>query len=78
MNAERWVDLRDVVGERAMEYGLPLISFDNLVELGKRAVNVYGLDNRAKYITFDMICEHINEFINTPFGKNTLKKLLSN
>lgn len=76
MDTQRWVDLRDVVGERAMEYGLPLISFENLVELGKRAVQVYCLEERAKYITFGMMCEYIQAFISTPFGENTLKKLL--
>lgn len=72
---ELYVRLEDVIGELAHEHGLPIISFDNLVELGKRVVTVYNLDHQAKKITFEVMCTYIRKFIATPFGLKMLREL---
>ncbi len=74
-NSSFYVDLNDVIGPLALEYGLPIISFDNLIELGKRVVIIYNLDSQAKRITFETMCYYIREYVNTPFGLKTLKEL---
>lgn len=73
-----WVDMQDVVGDMAQEHGIPVLQFQDLVTLGKRAVNVYGLHSEAKKISFDEMCEAIKEYISTPFGRNTLKNITNN
>jgi hypothetical protein len=72
------VDMRDVVGDLANEWGIPIMSFDNLVLLGQRVVIVYALDAVAKRITFDVMCHYIAKFIQTPFGGRVLQELLQN
>lgn len=68
--------MEDVIGDMASEYGIPVITFDNLVALGKLAVNVYNLQDKGKKISFDDICVHIKKYIETPFGMKELKRLL--
>lgn len=70
-----YVNFDNVVGHLAAEYGIPFISFDNLVLLGQRAVIVYNLDSQAKRITFDTMCCYISKFISTPFGAKQLYEL---
>jgi len=71
----KWVYLEDVIGPLAEEYGLPYISFDNLVILGKRAMRVYHQEEQGRKITFEMMCKYINDYISTPFGLNSLRRL---
>lgn len=75
---EKYVDLSNVIGELAYDYGIPYISFDSLVILGQRAVKVYGLDSQSKHISFDTMCLYIAKYINTPFGDRILRELLVN
>lgn len=71
----RFVIMEDVIGELAHEHGIPLLSFDNLVELGRKAALVYHLEEKAKKISFDMMCTYIKLYISTPFGLKVLKEL---
>jgi hypothetical protein len=67
--------MENVIGELAHEHGVPLLSFEDLTQLGKQAIAVYGLHHRATKITFAEICCYIIKFISTPFGLNALKNL---
>ncbi len=72
----RYVRFEDVIGHLAMDYGWPLLKFEDLVLLGQRAVKVYGLEGKYKTITFEVMCYYITLYINTPFGKKTLMDLI--
>lgn len=74
----RFVDMTHVIGQLAVDYGVPVMQFDQLVELGKRAVIVYGLQPQAKSIPFADLCAYIIAFINTPFGRKALQEALQN
>ncbi len=73
---DMYVDMRDVIGDLVYEYGIPILSFDNLVALGQRVVIVYKLDHLARRITFDEICYYICEYIRTPFGRKVLEEIV--
>ena len=72
-----YVNMNDVIGDLALEYGIPVIPFEDLVALGKRVVLIYNLDSKAKRITFDTICYYIRLFISTPFGKKALYDIVT-
>jgi len=67
--------MEDIIGHLASEHGIPLISFDDLVGLGRKASKVYHLEDKAKRITFDMMCYYIKQYISTPWGLKELRKL---
>lgn len=69
----RFVKLEDVIGVWAQEYGVPSISFDDLIVLGKRAIRAYNI--QEPHISFDNMCKYIVQYIQTPFGKRALKEL---
>lgn len=71
------VDMKDVLGDLAYEYNLPYLRFDELVLLGKCAVNVYGLEDRSKRITFAELCECISKYVESPFGNKVLRQILA-
>lgn len=72
---DRYVNMTSVIGELAFDYNIPVMRFDQLVELGKRSVAVYGLEDHSKKIPFADLCEYIIAFIKTPFGEKTLLEL---
>lgn len=74
----RYVKLEDVIGETAYEYGWPVLEFDNIIALGKKAVQVYGLQDKYRKITFEVMCEYITKYINTAFGRRVLIELINN
>lgn len=69
------VDMSHVIGHLVYEYGVPILSFEQLTTLGQRAVNVYRLGPHAKRITFPELCEYIKAFISTAFGLKVLKQI---
>lgn len=73
-----YVKLADVIGELAYRNNTYIISFDNLIKLGKMTAKVYKLEDTYKYITFDIMCEYIQAYVNTPFGAKNLKDLSEN
>lgn len=75
MNNNKYVNMYHVIGDLSLEYGVPIMSWDDLVTLGQRAVNVYGLASQARKIPFAELCEYICLFIKTPFGTKVLKEL---
>lgn len=76
MNTEtRYVDMYCVIGTMAKETNVTFLSFENLVELGKRTVRVYNLEERHKTIKFEVLCEYITMYIKTPFGRKYLLDL---
>lgn len=72
---KQYVVMEDIIGDLAHEYGIPILPFEELIKLGHRVVQVYKLEDKARKITFDMLCEYIKMFLGTPFGSNTLKEL---
>jgi len=72
----KFVVMQDVIGDLAHEHGIPILSFDDLVELGKKAVIVFKLEETGKRITFDAMCAAIKSYISLPFGLKELKKLI--
>jgi len=58
---------------QAYEYGIHNVSFEDMVELGRKVVIVYKLEDRAHTISFDELCSYIKMFISTPFGVKALK-----
>jgi hypothetical protein len=76
-NKEQYVNMEHVIGYLAQEYNIPILSFDSLIELGKRAVEVYRLQQHAKTIPFADLCEYITAYIQTPFGHKSLVELSS-
>jgi hypothetical protein len=72
---DRFVNMEHVIGQWAVDYNIPVLRFDQLVELGRRAVTVYNLHDYSKRIPFAELCEYIIKFIRTPFGENMLKNL---
>lgn len=57
------------------EVGLPLLPFEHIVLLGKRAVAVYDLHDKACIISVAELLEYILAFIATAFGAALLKSL---
>lgn len=74
----KYIQMHQVIGDLAFDYNIPLLRFEDLVELGKRTVTVYKLDKYATKIPFADLCEYISMFVKTPFGENLVKKLASN
>lgn len=74
---QEYVDMHAVIGTLAIELNIPVLRSEQFVELGKRAVTVYGLEAQAKKIPFADVCEYILHYIKTPFGAKTLKQLAS-
>ncbi len=72
---DKLVDLEEVVGSLALEYGTPYITFDDLIEIGKKAMRVYGLEEEGRRITFEDMCKCITDYVKTPFGMKCLKEL---
>lgn len=71
-NQVKYVDMSDVIGELAIDYNIPYLTFESFIELGKRVARIYDLCDHGKKITFHEMCEYINIFIRTPFGKKVL------
>lgn len=71
----KYVLMEDVIGELAHEHGIPMIKFEDLVELGRKAARVYHLEEKAKKISFDMMCTYIKMYISTPWGLKELRRL---
>jgi len=72
---DRLVNMEHVIGELVHKYNVPIMSFEALTTLGKRAVTVYGLEPQAKKIPFSDLCDYITAFIQTPFGNKVLNEL---
>jgi len=75
INSDTLVNMEHVIGQLALEYSIPILSFENLVKLGQRAVAVYGLSSQASKIPFADLCDYISAYIQTPFGLRVLKEL---
>lgn len=73
--SSKYVAMKDVIGEAALDYSIPILHFDDFITLAQRALQVYNLANYAKRITFAEICEYTTIFIKTPFGKRMLDEL---
>ncbi len=69
------VDMTDVIGNLALDYNLPYMSLENLVELGKHTKRVYKLDDSAKTISVEQFFEYIAKFVQTPFGNKVYRSL---
>ncbi len=80
MNAKNYnhslVDLNDIIGNLASDYGIPYLLFDDLVTLGQYAVRTFKYEKFGKRITFEELCMLIVAYIEMPFGKAQLKRLL--
>ncbi len=68
----------DAVAQRdieqlAYEHGIRNVNFENLVDLGRKAVIVYRLQDKSETLSFDELCSYIKMFISTPFGVKALK-----
>ena len=57
------------------EHGLPQLPFEHIVLLGKRAVAVYDLHDKACIISVVQLFECIAAFVATAFGAALLKSL---
>jgi len=80
MNKHKLVDMNDVIGVSAAEYGIIaangcLLSFEALVKLGFQASKAVNLESDNKHISFDMLCEAIKQYIDTPFGYKQLNNI---
>ena len=75
MRNDKRINMDVVIGELAYEHGIPYITFEHLVELGRKAALVYHLEEKAKKISFDMMCTYIKMYISTPFGLRVLREL---
>jgi hypothetical protein len=71
----RYVDMYCVIGSEVNRTNVNVLSFDNLIELGKRVAIVYDLQSKYRYVSFEVLCEHITLFIKTPFGRRMLLDL---
>lgn len=74
--AIKYVNLFDIIGEASFEYGIPVITIDELILLGKKVVRVYDLEKLARKITFEMLCYYIKLYISTPFGNKVLLEII--
>lgn len=67
-----YIDMYSVIGDLVHEYGVPLLCFEDLVQLGIRTTKVYNLDSK---VPFEVLCLAIKNFISTPFGNKMLLEL---
>ncbi len=72
---EKYVNLEDVVGYIAVEYNLPPMRGEDFITLCKRCVQVYQLENKARKITFDMMCQYLAMYVATPWGRKAIRDL---
>ena len=71
------VNMEDVLGNLAIDYNIPYLTFNQLVTLGMRTAHACNLDWKAKKIPFAELCDHIQSFVQTPFGQKVLRDILA-